>query len=144
MVLLGDSGGGLFATSLLAKLNKAVGVKAMVLINPAADLRNPGKGLYGLVTNWYLNNKNPNDSLVSPLLATDFSSYPPTLIVTSENDELKSQGDSLYEKIKMTNKKNQLFDVPKEGHLGGKWSAAHPDAQPAIDKTVAFILEVAK
>ncbi|RYY58431.1 MAG: alpha/beta hydrolase [Chitinophagaceae bacterium] len=139
IVLLGDSGGGLFVTSLAVDMKKNLGVQAICLINPAVDLRTPGEGLYGLVTNWYLQGQSADDSLISPITATDFSDFPPTLIITCGKDELKPHGDAIYQKIRMSSTA-KIFNIPDEDHLGGLWSAAHPRAAAAIDETVKFIL----
>jgi acetyl esterase len=100
LTILGDSGGGLLAAALVIKNAKAIPIENLVLINPALDLRDPGEGLYGMVTQLYLGGKPANDSLVSPLVATNFSIFPPTLIVTAEKDVLKPHGEQLQEKLK--------------------------------------------
>jgi acetyl esterase len=139
IVLLGESGGCLMVTSLAVKLRERLGAIAICLINPANDLRNPSDGLYKLVTYWYLNGKDPNDSLVSPILAKDFRYYPKTLIITCEKDELKPHGTALYEKLKSSGKEVEYMDIEKEDHLGGMWAANHPNAKKAVDRTIAFI-----
>jgi acetyl esterase len=139
IVLVGDSGGGLIITSLAVKLKKELNVSAICLINPAVDLRNPGEGFYGLVTSWYLNGKDANDPLVSPILETDYSYFPKTLIITCQNDELKPHGIALYDKLKKAKIKTEILDIPNEDHLGGLWAAAHPKAETAIAATIKFI-----
>lgn len=139
IVLLGDSGGGLLAASLLVKTNGKVPFRKAVFINPAVDLRTPGEGLYGMVTQMYLGGKPANDSVVSPITATDFRVFPESLVVTCEKDELKPHGLMLEEKLKSAAVKVKLVELPGEGHLGGLWSAAHPRAQQAIDAVVDFI-----
>ena len=140
LVLVGDSGGGLLITSLEVKQQGHIPVRKIVLINPAVDLRTPGGGLYGLVTQMYLHGQSANDSLVSPILATNFSFFPPTLIVTSEKDMLKPNGTELYEKLQQAHVSSKLVDIPNKDHLSEYWAAAHPYAQPAIDETVNFIM----
>ena len=138
LVIVGDSGGGLFASVLAVKLKKSLGAKALCLVNPAEDLRTPGEGFYKLVVNWYLAGHTADDSLVSPLVATDFTGFPPTLVITSGKDELKPHGDAIYEKIR-TVTRARLFNIPEAGHLAGFWAAAAPMALPAIEETVKFI-----
>lgn len=46
IILTGDSGGGLFIASMAVKLQNNLGVKKIVLINPAVDLRNYEAGPY--------------------------------------------------------------------------------------------------
>lgn len=139
LTLLGDSGGGLLITALLVKQQGKIPVNDVVLINPAVDLRNAGDGMYGLVTKMYLNGKSADDPIISPVLASDISFFPPTLIVTCEKDILKAQGTAFYNKLKHANVKAEMIDIPGEDHLGGLWAAGHPKAKTAIDKTVEFI-----
>ena len=138
LVITGDSGGGLFATVLATKLKSGLGAKAICLINPAVDLRTPSQGLYTLVTKWYLGTHSATDSLASPILARDFSAFPPTLVITSGKDELKPHGEAIYEKIRSYTTA-RLFNIPEEDHLGGLWAAAHPRASAALDEVVKFI-----
>lgn len=141
--VLGDSGGGLLAAALQVKLsqqkNKALQPKALILINPATDLRAPEKSKYNLVARWYLNGADPNNPLASPILATNFSAFPPTLVVVCSEDELKPHGLQLAEKLKAAKVKVTLLDIPNEDHLGGLWSAVHPRAKQAIDAAVSYI-----
>jgi acetyl esterase len=139
LVLLGDSGGGLLITAMEVKMQGKIPVKKIALINPAVDLRTPGEGLYGLVTQMYLSGKSANDSLVSPILATNVSYFPPSLIITCANDLLKPQGMQWHEKLRRAQVAAKLTDIPNQDHLGGYWAAAHPDAQQAINETVKFI-----
>ncbi len=139
IVLVGESGGGLLVTSLAVKLNNQLGVKGICLINPATDLRNPSDGLYKLVTMWYLNGKDPNDSIVSPILAKDYRYFPKTLIITCSKDELKPHGTALFEKLTTAGKKVELLDIENDDHYGGMWAANHPIVKKALDKTILFI-----
>jgi acetyl esterase/lipase len=88
-----------------------------------------------------LNGKNPDDSLISPIIAKDFLFFPPALIVTSEHDVLKPQGTALFDKLKLQGVKVKTVDIKNKGHLGGYWAAAHPNAEEAITETVNFILK---
>ncbi len=139
IVLLGESGGGLLCASLATKQTTSLKVKAMVLINPALDLRTPPEGFYTLLTSWYLGNTNPNNVLVSPNMETNFSYFPQTLIITSQKDELKPHGDVLFKKLKNAKKPVEILDLKNQDHLGGIWAAAHPEADTAIKKVIAFI-----
>ncbi len=139
LFLVGESGGGLFISSLAVKLREKMQVRAICLVNPATDLRNPGQGFYRLVTQWYLQGKNPNDSIISPVTSKDYSYFPKTLIVTCEKDELKPHGVALYDKLKQAGKEVELMEIPNEDHLGPFWGANHPLAKRAVDKAVLFI-----
>jgi acetyl esterase len=142
IMLVGDSGGGLFVTALAVKLQKKLHVKGIVLVNPAVDLRNYEQGPFAFVTAWYLGNQNPDDSLASPATAKNFSFFPPTLIITSEKDPLKPQGVAFYNKLVADGIKVKTIDIPNAGHLAGYWAAGHEKANQAINETVGFILFV--
>jgi acetyl esterase len=144
LILIGDSGGGLLVTALEVKLQKKLNAKAIVLINPVVDLRRDEPGPYTTVANWYLGDRDPNDSLVSPMTAKELSFFPPTLIITCEKDFLKAQGVKLYEKLSTQGVATQTIDIPQKDHLGGFWAAGHSNADIAIDKTVKFILAASK
>lgn len=139
IVLVGDSGAGILITAMAVKGKHQLGAKAICLINPATDLRNLVNPMYQLVAGWYLNGKNASDSLASPILATDFSYYPRTLIITSEEDELKPQGVALYNKLKAAGRPVEMLDLEKLDHLGGLWAGNHPLAKNALDRTLQFI-----
>jgi acetyl esterase len=139
IVMLGDSGGGLLCASLATKLTTALKVQAMILVNPALDLRTPPEGIYALVTAMYLGDTNPNNVLVSPLMETNFSYFPKTLIITSQKDELKPHGDALFAKLKAAQKPVEILDLENQDHLGGYWAAAHPDAKKALVKVIDYI-----
>jgi acetyl esterase/lipase len=137
-------GGGLLIGSLFIRLHQKLSVKGICLINPAMDLSNLKDEFYQLVSNWYTGNNNPNDSLLSPIKATNFRAFPPTLIITCEKDELKAQGIALYEKLQLNGIKVEMMDIPNEDHLGPFWAANHPLAKMATDKAIAFILSQSK
>lgn len=137
--IVGDSGGGLLATSLLVKLGKKAGVRKLALINPATDLRNVEDQFYQYVVNMYLGDKSPNDSLISPITATQFAHFPPTLIITSGKDILKPQADELIYRLQLAKVKVEVLNLPEADHLGGYWAAAHKEAQAAIESVAKFI-----
>ncbi len=139
IIVLGDSGGGLLAVSLLVRLQKAFVPKAVVLVNPAVDLRKTDNPLYQLVTGWYLNGHAATDSLASPALASRLGFFPSTLIITSEKDELKAQGQAYGQKLAAQGVRVETLDLKGKDHLGGVWAAAHPEANEAIQKVAGFI-----
>jgi acetyl esterase len=139
IVLLGDRGGGLFAASLQVQLQRSFVPSAMVLVNPAVDLRQSDNPLYQLVTKWYLNERSPNDSIISPVLAKNISFFLPTLLITSEKDELRSQGLEWRTKLAAAKIKTTWVDLHQQDHLGGLWAMAHPEARKAINATIAFV-----
>jgi acetyl esterase len=142
ITIIGDSGGALFASGLIVKMYKEdsrIKIRATVLINPAEDLRNPGEGMYGLVTKWYLHGADANDPVVSPVTQPDMSIFPPTLIVVCADDDLKPHGIDMATKLKAAGVKTTLIEIPNEGHLGGLWAAGHPKAQVAINAAIQFM-----
>ena len=140
IVIIGDSGGGLLLTALAVKLQKKLGARAIVLVNPAVDLRNYQEAPNAFVTDWYLGDKSPLDSLVSPIAAKNLSFFPRTLIITSEKDILKPQGVAFFDKLLANGVKAKTVDIPNMGHLAGYWAAGHTKANQAISETVNFIL----
>ena len=140
LVLVGDSGGGLLLAALAVKLQNKLNVKAIVLVNPAVDLREYKEGPYAFVTGWYVGDKNPGDSLISPITAKNLSFFPRTLVITSEEDILKPQGVSFFKKLVANGVKSKSIDVPNIGHLAGYWAGGNAKANEAITETVNFIL----
>lgn len=142
--LIGDSAGGVFIGALQVKRQQEGRPErplSMVYINPGVDLRPTAAGAdeYRLVTDWYLNGADPNNPLVSPILNDKLSEYPPTLIITSETDEIRQHGVLLTEKLTKAGVPVKFIDLPGVGHLAGDWGAASPKAQPAVDATVDFL-----
>ena len=141
LVLVGDSGGGLFVTALGVKLQRKFNARAVVLVNPAGDLRHYEQSTYALVIDSYLAGKDPNDSLASPITAKNFSFFPPTLVITCEKDGLKPQGLAIYNKLSAQGVRATTVDIPQQGHLASFWAMGHPNADKAIEETVRFILD---
>lgn len=144
MVWVGDSGGGLQTMALAIKMQNANRPKAIVLVNPAEDLRHYEHGSYALVVDSYLGGKNPDDSLISPVVAQNFSFVAPTLIITSEHDGLKPQGVALYAKLLSSGVAAKTVDIPQMGHLAGFWAVGHANADMAVAEAVKFILAVSR
>jgi acetyl esterase len=140
IIWVGDSGGGLQAMALAIKMQQANMPKAIVLVNPAEDLRHYEHGSYALVVDSYLGGKNPDDSLISPVVAQNLSFLPPTLVITSEHDGLKPQGVALYTKLVSAGVAAKTVDIPQMGHLAGFWAVGHANADMAVAEAVKFIL----
>ena len=142
--LVGDSAGGLFIGAMQVKRQqegRPARPLAMAYINPGVDLRpdTPGFDKYQQVVGWYLNGADPTNPLVSPILNDKLGEYPPSLIITSETDEVRQHGIRLADKLKSAGASVKLIDLPGIGHLGHDWLTATPKAQPAIDATVDFL-----
>ncbi|RYZ88355.1 MAG: alpha/beta hydrolase [Proteobacteria bacterium] len=151
IMLLSDSGGSLFAAAIPARIRKEnsnIRLIAEAFINPALDLRQESLAnanpFYKLVAGWYLGNTRADDPQVSPLASNDWRTFPPTMIITCEKDELKPHGDSLASKLKLSGISTRLINLPGEDHLGGLWAAGHERANPAITATLLFIADLRK
>ena len=143
IAIVSDSGGCLLAAALqvqIAQKKSKRHISKVVYINPAFDLRNPGDGMYGLVTKWYLSGANPDDALVSPIITNDFSAFAPALIVVNEKDILLPHGIEFAKKLTAENIKNDVITIKGEEHFGGFWSAAHPKTAKAFDASIQFLI----
>lgn len=112
LAVIGNSAGGNLsaAVSLLARDRKEFNVTKQVLLYPSLDLdvsefrystlTEFGKGygleadqLEGYYVHYLQNDQDPNDPLVSPVKAKDFSNLPPALVVTAECDVFRDEGE---------------------------------------------------
>jgi acetyl esterase len=87
-----------------------------------------------------LGGTNPDDSLISPVVAQNLSFLPPTLVITSEHDGLRPQGLALFAKLVSAGVAAKTVDIPQMGHLAGFWAVGHANADLAVAETVKFIL----
>ncbi|RBL91687.1 alpha/beta hydrolase [Chitinophaga flava] len=109
----GDSSGGNLAIALAQKAKEnGIALKGLVVAYPPVnyDFNTPsynkyGEG-YGLTKNlmkklWdaYLGNIQDSDSRFASVIQNDFSGYPPTLIIASDEDPLRDDGKLLFEKM---------------------------------------------
>ncbi|HSD39344.1 MAG TPA: alpha/beta hydrolase [Rhodocyclaceae bacterium] len=117
MAIGGDSAGGNLAAAACHILRDAdadgIALKFQLLVYPATDQTSQrashekyaeGHFLDRASINWFQHNYLPAasdylDWRASPLLATDFSGLPPTLIVTAECDPLTDDGRAYAEKL---------------------------------------------
>lgn len=116
VVVAGDSAGGNFAASIarLAKQDDTFTISAALLFYPTVDMLGEtesrqqfGQG-YLLETEamiWfgehYLRDaSDARDPLASPLLASDVSGLPPTLIATAEYDPLRDEGEAYGKRLR--------------------------------------------
>ena len=79
------------------------------------------------------------DEYASPLLATDYRRLPQSLIVTSEKDEIKNDGEIYFRALTNAHVETTIYEMPNIGHLGAHWAAAHPLAENAMSVTVGAL-----
>lgn len=110
--IIGDSAGGALAASVSTQLGDQL--KFQILIYPAADnglntnswkdyengpIINKEEGIRAW--NWYLTtSEDRQNPLAIPLLIKDFKNTPPTLVLLSEHDPLRDEGQQLAEHMK--------------------------------------------
>lgn len=117
IAVVGDSAGGNIsaAVSQMARDKKGPKISCQVLIYPSTNIYSLNSESWAYFTDDYIipkvnmekfislyvpkkeDRKNP---YVSPLLAKDFKGLPSTLIITSENDPLRDEGEAYGEKLK--------------------------------------------
>jgi len=119
LAIAGDSAGGSLAAVTTQQLKEKVNFKAQVLFYPSTDLsfdadhysskhRNAAYppltiGAYNYMIDFFIDNHDRNDTLVSPLRAKEFTGLPPALILTGECDILLDEGFLYAEKLKKSN-----------------------------------------
>ena len=149
VILVGDSAGGALIASLsnaLRKAGRSKEIPLQILINPTVDLR-PGSAFYKTCKSYiemYLTDVRQEslDEYVSPLLATDFRKLPPSLIVTSEKDEIKNDGERYFRALSNAGVEVAIFEMPNVGHLGAHCAAAHPLAEKAMNITIGALQNI--
>jgi acetyl esterase len=140
--IVSDSGGCLLVAALQIQIKNqklSQAIDKVVYINPAFDLRETNDDFYKLVIEWYLSRADPNNELVSPITANDFSVFSPCLIVVNEKDILLPQGVDFSKKLNLLKIKNELVTIKDEDHFGVYWPAAHPVINQAFDYSVKFL-----
>lgn len=80
------------------------------------------------------NNEDPTDPSISPLFATDFSSLPPTLILTAEYDPMRDEGESYAKKLKKSGVPVTLKRYPGMVHGFFQMAGLVDDARLAIEE----------
>jgi len=118
IAIAGDSAGGNLAASvcLMARDRKGPDIKLQLLIYPCVDMSlevdypsytKYGGGEYFLSLNdmkwinglYFKNSEEAKDMRASPLLCTDLSNLPPTLVITAEYDPLCDQGEHYVQSL---------------------------------------------
>jgi acetyl esterase len=158
--IAGDSaGGGLAAaTALWARDEKAVTFASQVLIYPVLDATLSGaslveNGLVGpftlldcvFVWQQYLTGTgaDPRDPFVSPLHASSLAGLPPTLMITSEFDILRSEGAAYAKRLEEAGVQVKHIDVPDMPHGFVQWGATVEEGREILERAAQFIARTA-
>ena len=64
----------------------------------------------------YLDGKNPQNPYVAPLLATDFTNLPDTLVITAEYDVLRDEGEAFSKKVAAAGNKCKYVCIENAVH----------------------------
>ena len=141
ILLVGDSAGANFCAVLSQKhKNKIAG---QVLINPVLDLTENGPAYKNLdmFVKWYLNDMTESTNVdVSPLLSDSFQGLPPTVIVTCENDPLKTDGALYKLELEQDSVTVVLKNFQDFGHLANLWAGTAEET----DKIRQFVVREIK
>ncbi len=114
--LIGDSAGGNLSSGVIQLAIRRGGphIASVVLLYPSCDMRletdYPSRELYGngdyflgfkdieWIADHYLNDENPaKNSLLSPILNSDFTGWPATFVITAGMDILRDEGRAFYD-----------------------------------------------
>lgn len=128
LFLIGDSaGGGLVPSLCIKNLSSETPIKVdgQILINPATDLRDESASFktYQAFIDWYVPSEiDKNNALISPLVFDNFSQLPKSIIVVSENDQIKDEGIKFHQKIIESGNSSAFLELREIGHLGPLWA----------------------
>lgn len=151
----GDSAGGNLAAAVVMKARDTAGSKVafQVLIYPALDYRFDSPSMienatgYMLTTQamkWYWDQYLGDESDLTnpyfrPLLATDFSNLPPTLVLTAELDPLRDEGELFAKRLKDAGVTSQLKRYDGLVHGFVLMQGFLPEAREAISEIAEFL-----
>ncbi|PZU85429.1 MAG: alpha/beta hydrolase [Chryseobacterium sp.] len=154
--VIGDSAGGALAASLSTQIGDHL--KFQVLIYPAADNRfnttswkdyqngpiiNKEEGVRAW--NWYLANpKDQENPLAIPLLIKDFKNTPPTLVLLSEHDPLRDEGQQLAENMRVSGVQVKTVVYKEMVHGFMHMGAILKETREAVQDIAAFTKENSK
>jgi monoterpene epsilon-lactone hydrolase len=154
IVVAGDSAGGGLSAALMVNL-KALGLPgpaAAVLMSPWADLAMTGASMQANATAdamlspdairrfaaHYLGEGDPRAPLASPVFA-DLSGLPPTYVIVGSDEVLRSDSETLVERMNAAGGQAVLQVWPKMPHVFPVLSALIPEGRQAIRDMAAFI-----
>lgn len=158
VVLMGDSAGGnlVAACSLLARDQGALTVKKQILLYPLTyhdhsetapfasiqafnDCLLTAKRVENYVNLYIQDKKDLTNPYFAPLLATDFSDQPETLIITADTDVLRDEGEAYGKKLREAG--NQVVIHRMEDTLHGFFalSPLFPEVKQCYDLINDFL-----
>ena len=128
VALVGDSAGGNMAAalSMMVRDTQDPEVTCQVLINPAPDLsclgtlepqENSLDFLHWQASQYVSDPKDVYDPYVSPLLAEDLTGLPPTLVIVPEHDDLREDGETFAEKLRLAEVPTETYCQMNANHL---------------------------
>ncbi|HEY5646923.1 MAG TPA: alpha/beta hydrolase [Pseudomonadales bacterium] len=153
IVVAGDSAGGGLSMALMVNLKQlgVPGPNAAVLMSPWADLAMTGASMQanaaadvmlspeaiGKFASLYLGDGDARAPLASPVFA-DLSGLPPTYVIVGSHEVLRSDSETLVERITAAGGKAELKVWPNMPHVFPVLSAIIPEGRQAIGEMSAF------
>lgn len=155
IILIGDSAGGNLAAvvSLMGRDRGTFIPNKQILIYPATNYdhseNSPYKSVVENGTDYIMTSKRIQDYLdlyapkeedrknpyIAPILSTDLSNQPDTLIITAEFDPLRDEGEAYGEKLKKFGNYAEIYRIPNAIH--GFFTS--PLAADQVEKTYELI-----
>jgi acetyl esterase len=150
----GDSSGANLAAvvALMAKEKNDPALTFQLLINPVTSLASfatssysafaDGYGLTRESMKWFARQylereEDRGNTLVSPLLADNLSGLPPALVVTSECDVLRDEGEDYARRLKQAGVSVKCRRLKGMIHLGVLWAVASEMLRDVLDEAAA-------
>ena len=154
IVVAGDSAGGGLSVALMVN-TRSVGLpmpKAAVLMSPWVDLAMTGPSMQtyaeqdamlspqaiGKFASLYLQGADPKSPLASPVFA-DLSGLPPTCVLVGSKEVLRSDAETLVERLKQVGGQAQLTVWPNMPHVFPVLAGIIPEGKRAIADMGDFI-----
>jgi acetyl esterase len=149
----GDSAGGNLsaAVAMMARDRNGPAVVFQLLVIPATNLssldapssRENGprgersKPAVELARGLYLRNtEDRSNPYASPLLAKDLRRLPPALVITSEYDVMRDDGEAYAKRLQQSGVPARIVRCKGLGHMGEVWGAASEKAREPLDAAV--------
>ncbi|MBE7157244.1 MAG: alpha/beta hydrolase [Rhodospirillales bacterium] len=155
LYVAGDSAGGLLAAAVTLRAKREAGpsIRRQVLIYPMLDatMSSPSLVSNGLIPPFtlldcvhvwqqYLGSfHDRQNEQVSPLLASDLSGLPATLVVTAGLDILRDEGKTFAERLQHSGVPVQWREYPSMVHGFFQWYGTVQAARSAMDDVVNFL-----